>query len=220
MGDERAVESLIRVLEEEYDEDILSATAVALGKMRDVRAVEPLILKLRSRYSGAREGAAWALGRIGDARAVQPLIQTLDDIDVYVRKDVVWALGRIGDARAVEPLKQALKDGYSQVRREAVEALGKIRDVRAVNSLIRVVLNREEKVDVRMEAIRALEEMGDERALEPLNEVLDEEYFQTPEGRYNPDIRIDEQDIWDEESHVHEEMVEVIREAIRRIEEP
>ena len=72
------------------------AAVVALEKLGDIRAVEPLISVLKEpdadantyRLSGAPSGhsestyvrrrAAEALGRLGDVRAVQPLMESLD----------------------------------------------------------------------------------------------------------------------------------------------
>jgi HEAT repeat protein len=60
----------------EYEDRITAAKE--LGKIKDPRAVEPLIRALKSdRYDNVRQEAAVALGNIGDPRAVQPLIDAL-----------------------------------------------------------------------------------------------------------------------------------------------
>ena len=41
--------------------------ALALGEMKDRRAVEPLIRALSDAYQNVRKEAAWALGAIGDS---------------------------------------------------------------------------------------------------------------------------------------------------------
>ena len=61
LGDKRAVEPLIKVLEEMNDDDVLLAAAEALGNLGDKRAVEPLIVALRNiGYTAAK-----AFGRVG-----------------------------------------------------------------------------------------------------------------------------------------------------------
>ncbi len=101
---------------------ILEKTEV-LGKIDDVRAVEPLIKMLEE----GNTNAAYALGEFGDERAVEPLIELLDDDDYVVRLAAAYALGEIGDARAVEPLINALEDQPNWSSREAAkEALKKI----------------------------------------------------------------------------------------------
>ena len=52
--------------------------ALTLGKLGDVRAVEPLINALKDQAFGVRSCAALSLGLIGDQRAVEPLILALN----------------------------------------------------------------------------------------------------------------------------------------------
>ena len=70
------VEGLIKALKHR-DEAVQEDAAVALGRIGDVRAVDPLIRALKDELSDVRERAAYALGKIGDARAVDPLIRAL-----------------------------------------------------------------------------------------------------------------------------------------------
>jgi HEAT repeat protein len=108
---------------------------------------------------------------------VGPLVKALGDknyefpndkIRVDVRQGAAKALGEIGDERAVEPLMKALRrDSY--VRWSAVVALGKI-GKSAVEPLIGVL--SDDNWRVREYAVRALGEIGDERAVEPLIKAL------------------------------------------------
>ena len=72
-----------------------SGAVEALGRIGDVRAVEPLIQRLQDEDEDVRSAAAEALGRIGDARAVDPLIQRLQEEDWWVRETAWQALYRI-----------------------------------------------------------------------------------------------------------------------------
>jgi len=121
-----AVESLIEGLKS-GDEGVRMYAAMGLGKIRDIRAVKPLIevLRLKTRWGGVEGSAAQALTDIGEP-AVEPLIAVLKDSDENVRNLAIVSLGDIGDARAVEPLIHALKDSSKKVRSFAAKALKKI----------------------------------------------------------------------------------------------
>ena len=122
-GDPRAVEPLIRGLEDEGWR-VRKAAARGLGKIGDPRAVKPLVRALEDKNEWVRIYAARALGQIKDPRAVKPLIRALEDKNV--RQSVASALGKIGDPRAVETLTQALGDKDMVVRKAAGRALEKI----------------------------------------------------------------------------------------------
>jgi HEAT repeat protein len=125
---QRAVEQLIDDLKYGGEIDRLNA-AMALGKVGDASAVEPLIQALDdvTLPGTIRLAAVISLGEIGDVSAVKSLIQALDDADEGVRVIGAISLGKIGDKRAVNPLTQVLKDENSDLRKAAKEALEKIK---------------------------------------------------------------------------------------------
>jgi HEAT repeat protein len=128
----------------------------ALGKIGDVRAVQPLIEALRWGDAGSevvemllgfgdvilrplafalknhdsdyvRRGAAYLLGEFADLLVVPALINALEnDIDEETRANAVIALGKRRDARAVEPLIAVLGDPSPLLRESSVRALGEI----------------------------------------------------------------------------------------------
>jgi HEAT repeat protein len=184
----------------EDDPEVYFGAARALGKLGDVRAVEPLLAALRDEDVEIRGFAASALGGCGDARAVEPLIGALRDDHEAVRRMAASALGRLGDVRAVEPLIDALRDDHELVREFAAIALGECGDARAVEPLlaalhdgnldVRFVASglgrlddvravellidalRDDNAEVRGFAAGALGECGDARAVEPLINAL------------------------------------------------
>ena len=99
--------------------------AVVLGKIKDPRAVEPLIAALKDADSGVRGKAVVALGKIGDSRAVDPLITALKDADNSVRTKTADALVKMGPP-AVDPLINTLRDPDSCVWERALEVLVRI----------------------------------------------------------------------------------------------
>jgi len=127
------VDNLIRQLKDRKPANRLNA-ALALGRSKDPRAVEPLIDILSDKNDTMRGIAALALGMIKDPRAVEPLIAALMDQDSKVRVLSASSLGMIGDPRAVGPLTMALGDSNLTVRQEAASSLTKIRPALTANS--------------------------------------------------------------------------------------
>ncbi|MGD1996106.1 MAG: HEAT repeat domain-containing protein [Anaerolineae bacterium] len=190
------VQGLIKALGYQEDSRVRRGAAAALGELGDRRAVVPLTGALHDEHSSVRRTAVEALGEIGDPQALEPLVTILKDEDANgVKKATAEALGKIGNPRAVEPLLIALRDQSWAIRRAAAEALdqldwqptrdevgaaywlGKHRWDRcvevgspAVEPLIAALRKRERRG--RKPAARALGEIGDERAVEPLIDIL------------------------------------------------
>ena len=69
--------------------------AIALAKIGDERAIEPLIRFLKEGSVNIRLNAARTLGELGDKRAVTPLTEALKDHDYDVCVAVAIGLERI-----------------------------------------------------------------------------------------------------------------------------
>jgi HEAT repeat protein len=120
--------------------------------------------------------AVKALGDIKDIRAIDPLIALLDDVDPNVREEVINALVKIGKP-TVEPLIVALNEEHSCVRWGAAKALGQIKDLRAIEPLFAVLqtiplCSMGDEMNVRWCLIWALAELKDNRLVEQLIELL------------------------------------------------
>ena len=117
-----------------------------------------------------------------DPDTIMPILEELMDYKrMETRLNVVKALGGIGDERAIPMLVKVINSGSakrkkdrepSEVRRLAVEALGKIGGT-AVQQLVQIVENKGSAM--RVDAIQALEKLGDEKAVKPLLDVLGEQ---------------------------------------------
>jgi HEAT repeat protein len=116
--------------------------------------------------------AAKALGRIQDPGAVPPLVLLLQDKVKAVREETSTALAAIGEA-ALSSLLAALTHTEWLVRLHAVEALGKTRSAEAVDPLLSVLFNDRDRA-VREDAVRALGQIGDVRAVEFLVTAMKE----------------------------------------------
>ena len=111
--------------------------ARALGQIRDVRAVEPLICLLMDNHSYVREAAKEALDEIDPdwasseeaKRHVPELVSAfLRANDWGMRWDIAEVLGDIGDKRAVKALAWAIKHDNEYVQYTAKIALEKIKE--------------------------------------------------------------------------------------------
>ena len=174
IGHPAAVLPLIAVLQDpSEDKNVKSVASTALRKIRDPRAVQPLI-----------EALGWDDAAIGQAVA-----DTLDGfmpqavpalLDVLQRSKTdsqrYWAVRILGgstESETVDPLIVALQDRSEKVRAEAARSLGRLKERAAIHPLTDTLL-RDPLASVREEAARALGEIGDEQALEALKQALGE----------------------------------------------
>ena len=96
-----AVEILLEYLEDD-DWIVREAAADTLGKIGDVRAVEPLMNRLRSdKDTGVKEHALKSLGLIGDARPVELYIEVIPIRPLRIL--AVEALEKVKDVEVLRP---------------------------------------------------------------------------------------------------------------------
>lgn len=138
---------------------------------RKMNRIDDLIENLKHEDFGVRYAADQALKQIGKP-AVEQLIDALKKSRVSgdIAADI---LGCIGDARAIDPLCFVLnKDKDGIARYEAAKALGKIGKA-SVQRLIAAL--KHESAGTRQIVATILGEIGDSRAIEPLNELIKNE---------------------------------------------
>jgi HEAT repeat protein len=148
-------------------QELASSVLATIG---DARVLAPLVKALASPDWIVRMHAAKALGRIQDHGAVAPLVPLLQDKVKAVREETSSALAAIGEA-ALSSLLGALTHAEWLVRLHAVEALGKTKLPEAVDPLLSVLFNDPDRA-VREDAVRALGQIGDARAVEFLVTVM------------------------------------------------
>lgn len=153
-----------------------SASAI-LAAIADERVLAPLIKALSSGDWIIRMHAAKALGRMRNADAVEPLIPLLQDKVKAVREEAAAALAAIGDA-SIPSLLKALQHEDWLIRLHAVESLGKSKSEQAVEPLLSVLFNDRDSA-VREDAVRALGEIGDSKAVEYLFTAMQEPGLRT-----------------------------------------
>jgi HEAT repeat protein len=142
-----AVDALIKALRE-YQ--IRTFVIQVLGKIKDERVLDPLMLQLRNEEF--KDVATKALVEVG-LPAVERLMAVLNDKDKNVRKHAVIALGEIGIAEAVEPLIEATKDEDWTVRLQAIAALDLIGDDRGKPVIKALMKDPDFAVQMRAERI-------------------------------------------------------------------
>ena len=147
LGDARAVEPLLEVLNEQSSGLKLQRrrAAVALGMLGDARAVEPLARLLSHDDALVRFAAVSALGELRNSRAVEPLTDLMNGQDEDLQEQAVIALGKLGEVHAVTPIIGLLGnsggwDGSlgrgKHLRKDVLEVLGKFNEQRAIEALV------------------------------------------------------------------------------------
>lgn len=138
IGDRRAVAPIIAILESPQDGAtnsvrFRSAAAMALGKIRDVKAVECLEGMLADTGYAVGESAMEALLQLGQdegtvhSKRVRLLIDILSQsADSDQRKGAAQILGEMGAKEAVPSLYQAITNPVEAVRAEAYRSLRRL----------------------------------------------------------------------------------------------
>lgn len=117
LGGEDALQALmVAVADDNEDLIVRGRAAQMLGKMRDPRAVDPLIDALHARGYQTPIYAAEALGVIGDKRAVEPLVMVADThMNERTREAAQSALSRLGHSYQSESQSTTSTDALEPV---------------------------------------------------------------------------------------------------------
>lgn len=130
---------------------------------------QPAIPYLRDEIATAdtekREHVIAALGNLKDKEAVPTIGRVLGDRTLGRRYVAAWALGEIGAPAGIGALMSALDDDDAEVRRYATRSLIKL-NLEAVEPLISFLSEASPRAAAG--AVRALGDIGDRRAAEPL----------------------------------------------------
>ena len=193
---EDSVQKWIKQLKSAHPTERIQA-AESLGKLRDPRAVPPLLEALKDPAPAIRKAVLEALSQMDDPRISEAFIAVLkDDNEMYwIRAFVAEHLGKSGKSQAIEPLQAALKAREVEVRRKAADALDQLgwkpkTDAEKAEYLIvkgqwdaAVALGEpalepllqalQDQTDwVRMEAAKSLGKLGSPKAVESLMNVF------------------------------------------------
>lgn len=167
IGDEKAVEALVRALRDDYS-GIRSSAARALGQIGGAAVVKPLVRALADNDESVRRDVAETLDTLG----WRP--QTEDERITYLIAKHDWGgLGGIG-APAVLPLVRLLQESAYGMPPGATRTLTAVADEQAVLPLIKILETggRFGRTASRTQAAEVLGHIGDERAIGPLLRTL------------------------------------------------
>jgi len=157
-----AVDALISLLNEsKYPTYVKGNIALALGKLKDPRAVEPLIASVEEQDPSYLAQVEYALYKIGKP-AINPLLSVLKGDNPQRKILAIKVLANLKAEEALEPLLSIAQNKGEDVdvRSQAVFALRSFPSQRVRDVLISVLKDDKEDKDVRMSALRALEGMG------------------------------------------------------------
>jgi len=158
--------------------------APALGRLKDRKAVDALLLALDYKRGNPRESAAItdALGAAGDSRAavelaagwdyLRTMTMQLGELPAHLqilRGKILEALSLCGGEQAVAILGEAVNDKDPRVVEEAVRGLGRLQVKDAVPALQQLA---GQGGDMTQAVFEALAEIGDKRAVSTLEQGL------------------------------------------------
>lgn len=159
---------LIQVLRDECgDTENKRYAAEALGKIRDIRAINPLVQTLKYGNEDVRMSAASALGYIGDKKAIKPLVQVLKDASI--NEYAVSALGEIVDKLVVGLLNEAMKKQFgikhfedvpwNEVPKRAIDSLKMMENFFKDKNALEILISafEEEEKELKRSEVEAFE---------------------------------------------------------------
>lgn len=163
------VPSLIE-FSEKNDTGICLNAVIALGKLKDNRALQTLSRLVQSPSMTIRCHAVEALGEIGDEKATRFLAGALSDEKAAVRVNACSALAKLKDSNAGHDLMQCLNDEDHDVIAEAARALGDCQCKESSKYLVKLLDHEDKKV--LLAACEALGKLGDESTAIHLGKML------------------------------------------------
>ncbi|OGV41042.1 MAG: hypothetical protein A2X48_11780 [Lentisphaerae bacterium GWF2_49_21] len=151
------------------DPKIRLGTVNILQVLKKQQAFKPLEELLNDNDIDVRRESIVALGVLHDKEAVALLLKFLNDPDERIRNNAICALGEIGDTRAEDPLLELIND--KAVRGNVVWVLGQLKSRKSVPVLLELIKNDKE---IQYSAAAALGNIGDQRAVEPLISIFNQ----------------------------------------------
>jgi HEAT repeat protein len=168
VGDSRATPALVQLLD--GHPSLVVTVAVALAKVGDARAFEPLFSKLGHPDPAVRQAVIGALNSIGHPEMPARIVGLLDAEDPRTRESAARIAGYFGYVECADRLLAHLDDPDEAVRRAVVEHLPFLDDSRVAGYLSRAIAS--ETPRVRAAAALALSRVEDPTTVPPLVAAL------------------------------------------------
>lgn len=148
------IPQMLPLLQDE-EPNIRMYTALALGQMKNRRAVAPLLALLRDQDSNVVYHAVEALGRIRSRDAIEPLLAIVRSRDPFLSFAALDAIAAIGEPYAMNEVLPLLQD--DMLLDAAVDALASLGNERAVAPLLATLAKGSDPSRV-ARALRAINE--------------------------------------------------------------
>ena len=153
------------------DPEIRRYLALALGRLKDARAVPALIESTQDQDSQTVIWSLWALGSICDKSATPTLIENLNHEDSGIRTMSAYALGVLGDPKSIPALQGHLDDSSPEVSWNSAIALARMNDASGADLLAKMMdrnylnsissMSAENKKELLTNAIKAAAKLHD-----------------------------------------------------------
>jgi len=166
---------LSELLEKETDPDVLSSIGVALGHLKDPRAIERMVKFKNHASADVRFGVVLGISGYEDDLASRTLIELSRDEDEEVRDWATFGLGTLTNSDTTEmrdALFARLSDSHDNTRGEALFGLAKRHDSRVIEPLLKQLSLR----NVGRLLLEAAEAIGDSRLYPALSSLKPSEY--------------------------------------------
>ena len=151
---------------------VLAATE-ASAELRSPSHVAALVPLMEDRNSNIRNKAVYALGRIGDKRATRALLDRLPQVrEARMLNNIAFALERLDRDSFFEAIAKLIAHKQAIIRLNAAYVIG---DVQRPEGRAMLEKALEDPSDyVKTSTIAALGKLGDDKAIAPLQEFVDD----------------------------------------------
>ncbi|MGC8842850.1 MAG: HEAT repeat domain-containing protein, partial [bacterium] len=160
--------------------------ATFLMEIKSLKAIPDIVHYCAQPMIINREDALKRLVKlVKESGGIEAVLNCLKEDDPRVRVTAVEVLARVGGDKAMEGLTLALKDESPEVREKAMYWISNFRMAKDIEPIIAILRNTYEREETRVMAAEALGQLGDPRARQYLEEVLQ----QNPSWQLNEAIR-------------------------------
>ena len=153
------------------DPEIRRYMALALGRLKDARAIPALQDSANDEDSQTVIWSLWALGSIGDRKATPIVVEKLESSDSGIRSMSAYVLGTLSDRKAIPPLQGHLDDSEPEVTWNSAIALARLHDGSGADVLAKILDRRylanfpkmsgENRDELMINAIKAAAKLND-----------------------------------------------------------
>ena len=157
IGSSKAVEPLSQLLKDR-EPDVRQTAAISLGKLSAIEKQEDIInlYKNKEEKPAVRMAAAAILLKFGHNDGLEYLRENIRQSNAYERTFTAGMLDQVISRQGTSLLIEMLKDKNLSVKRQAILSLGNIRTPQCIAPLKKFVLNANERMNLRKNALSAL----------------------------------------------------------------